>query len=63
MDGNVSDDTTRRVNEAFGRTLENTDMDFSIKAYALTLPGESTLVEEVDIANPVAFRDARVLLD
>jgi len=59
MNGDVSDATTERVNEAFVRTLENTEMDFSIKAYALALPGISTLSEEMDIIDPVAIRKAR----
>lgn len=48
------------VYEAFGRTLANQDMDYSIKSYALTLPGESTLAEELDSnVDPVALHKAR----
>lgn len=59
LDGDVSDATLQNVNEAFGRTLADNNMDYSIKAYALTLPSESTLAEELDIVDPVALRKAR----
>jgi aminopeptidase N len=40
-----------------GRTLtsEGTS-DYSIQAYALTLPGESTLAEQMDVIDPVGIR-------
>jgi len=59
LDGDVSDVTVKNVNEAFERTLADKDMDYSIKAYALTLPSESTLAEEMDVVDPVALRAAR----
>ncbi len=61
LDGEMSDATTGYVMEAFGRTLASEDMDYSIKAYALTLPTESTLAEELPdgSVDPVALRKAR----
>jgi aminopeptidase N len=60
MDGKESAETLDYVNEAFGRTLADTSTsDYSIKAYALTLPTEGTLAEQVDIVDPVAIRKAR----
>jgi len=61
MKGEKSDATTGYVMEAVERTLASEDMDSSIKAYALTLPSESTLAEEIadGEVDPVALRDAR----
>jgi len=59
MNGEESETTAAYVNEAFQRTLADENMDYSIKAYALTLPAESTLAEELDEVDPVALRDAR----
>ena len=60
MNGKESAQTLDYVNEAFGRTLaDKTTSDYSIKAYALTLPTEATLAEQVDVVDPVAIRDAR----
>ena len=47
------------VFEVFGSTLTGDAADFSIQAYALTLPSESTLAEDMDIVDPVAIRKAR----
>jgi hypothetical protein len=47
------------VLEDFGRTLENEDIDSSIKADALTLPAESTLAEELETVDPTALRKAK----
>ena len=58
--GDMDIKTLDYVYEAFGRTLANQDMDYSIKSYALTLPGESTLAEELDSnVDPVALHKAR----
>jgi len=57
--GEMNQQTLDRVLEAFGRTLENEDMDSSIKAYALTLPAESTLAEELETVDPAALRKAK----
>jgi aminopeptidase N len=60
MDNKEPAQTLDYVNEAFGRTLaDKTTSDYSIKAYALTLPTEGTLAEEVDVVDPVAIRKAR----
>jgi aminopeptidase N len=60
MENKESAKTLDYVNEAFGRTLaDKTTSDYSIKAYALTLPSEATLAEEVDVVDPVAIRKAR----
>jgi aminopeptidase N len=56
-----SDVTRNRVMEAFGRTLRDS-LDFSIKAYALSLPAESSLSESLDsnvVVDPVAIHLAR----
>lgn len=57
--GEMSDQTLEYVEEALERTLADTSMDYSIKAYALTLPSEGTLSEELDEVDPVALRKAR----
>jgi len=58
-DGCMSDTTKGYVFEAFESTLQEESMDYSIKAYALTLPTESTLSEELAEVDPVAVRKAR----
>jgi aminopeptidase N len=55
----MSDATLGYVFEAFEGTLNDKNMDFSIKAYAMTLPSESTLSEEIEELDPVALRKAR----
>jgi aminopeptidase N len=47
------------VEEAFGRALNMDGSDYSIQAYALTLPSESTLAEEMTVVDPVALHKAR----
>lgn len=63
MTGQQSDKTMDLVLEAFGRTLasEGTS-DYSIQAYALTLPGESTLAEQMDVIDPVGIRKSRGII-
>lgn len=58
-DGEMSDATLDSVYEAFERTLADSEMDMSIKAYALTLPSESTLAEELSVIDPVALHKSR----
>ncbi len=58
-DGNMSDKTLDYVFEAFERTMEDVNMDYSIKAYAMTLPSEGTLSEELNEVDPEALRNAR----
>jgi aminopeptidase N len=59
--GEMSETTLNNVYEAFERTLGDSNMDFSIKAYALTLPSESTLAEELSgtEVDPVALHKSR----
>ena len=58
MRGEQSEQTLEFVNEAFGRTLAGETDDYSIQAYALTLPSESALSEEMDTVEPVALKEA-----
>jgi len=54
------DETINLVLETFGRTLKDTTIsDDSIRAYTLTLPGESTLAESVTVIDPPAIHSAR----
>ena len=55
----MSETTLGYVFEAFEGTLNDDKMDYSIKAYAMTLPSESTLSEELTEVDPVALRKAR----
>ncbi len=57
--GEMSEQTLEFVNEAFERTLADNSMDYSIKAYAMSLPSEGTLSEELDEVDPEALRKAR----
>jgi aminopeptidase N len=55
-----SEETLRYVFEAFGRTLtDENPSDLSIKAYALILPTESTLAEEMEVIDPIGLHRAR----
>lgn len=47
------------VLEAFQRALALDTKDYSIQAYALIMPSESTLSEELDVVDPVALHEAR----
>lgn len=51
--------TNDYVMKAFGRALSMDSSDYSIQAYALTLPSESSLAEEMDVVDPVALHKAR----
>ena len=63
LDGSLSQKTANFVYDAFGNTLADKETtDFSIQAYALTLPSESTLAEQVDVVDPVAIRKARGII-
>ena len=55
----MSETTLGYVFEAFEGTLNDKKMDHSIKAYAMTLPTESTLSSEIKEVDPVALRKAR----
>lgn len=58
--GEQSDQTLAYVEEAFGRLLVDQEVsDYSIKAYALTLPSEGTLAEDMDVVDPIGLHAAR----
>jgi aminopeptidase N len=60
MDGKQSEETLGYVMNAFKNSLSGEGMDdYSIQAYALTLPSESTLAEEMEVIDPGAIHDAR----
>jgi aminopeptidase N len=61
LNGEMTEKTKDYVFKAFERTLSDPNMDFSIKAYALTLPSESTLAEEISEGkvDPVAIHKSR----
>jgi len=60
LEGNQDESKTLDyVEEAFGRALNMDGNDYSIQAYALTLPSESTLAEEMTVVDPVALHKAR----
>ena len=55
--------TINLVFETFGKTLKDEVIsDNSIRAYALVLPGESTLAESVAVIDPPAIHEARKLV-
>ena len=59
-DSEMSEKTYDYAKEAFGRTLvDKKSTDYSIIAYALILPSESTLAELVDVVDPIAIHKAR----
>lgn len=51
--------TAEYVYEAFRRNLLLDSTDYSIQAYGLILPSESTLAEELEVVDPVALHKAR----
>ena len=60
MAGEQKDSTLKYAMEAFERTLSGKKLsDYSIQAYALMLPSEGTLAEEVDVIDPAAIHTAR----
>ena len=60
MAGEKSDRTWDFVKEAFGRTLADKETtDYSVQAYAMTLPSESTLAEEMDVVDPIGIHKSR----
>lgn len=60
LKGEQSEETFNFVLTAFGRTLlDKGNADYSIRAYALTLPGEATLAEEMEVIDPVGIRQSR----
>jgi aminopeptidase N len=60
MNDQVSDQTQEYVYEAFGRALADKETkDYSIQAYTLILPSESTLAEEMEVVDPIGLHKAR----
>lgn len=60
MEGKEYAETLDLVLNTFGATLIDASIsDDAIRAYALILPGESTLAEAVTVVDPVAIRSAR----
>jgi aminopeptidase N len=59
MKDGVSETTLNYVNDAFERALTNESSDFSIQAYNLILPTESTLAEDMEIVDPIGIHKAR----
>jgi len=60
MNEDAFEETLGRVTDAFGLTLQDEAIsDESIRAFALILPSESTLAEEVKVVDPTAIRKAR----
>jgi len=51
--------TIEHVFKAFQRTLALETDDYSIQAYGLIMPTESSMAEELDIVDPVALHKAR----
>jgi aminopeptidase N len=60
LKGEQSDKTLAYVEEAFGTLLVDREVsDYSIQAYALILPSESTLAEEMEVVDPIGLHKAR----
>jgi aminopeptidase N len=61
MQGEPSTQTMDRAMEAFGRALrqDSANADYSIQAYTLTLPTESTLAEDMEVIDPALIHKAR----
>ena len=59
MEGKQSESKTEEsVFEAFSRALALDTDDYSIQAYALIMPTESTLAEKLDVVDPLALHKA-----
>jgi aminopeptidase N len=60
FNGKQSDQTLAYAEEAFGRLLVDREVsDYSIQAYALTLPSESSLAEDMEVVDPIGLHKAR----
>jgi aminopeptidase N len=60
LKGEQSDKTLAYAEEAFGRLLVDRKVsDYSIQAYALMLPSESALAEEMKVVDPIGLHEAR----
>jgi aminopeptidase N len=60
LKGEQSDKTLAYAEEAFGRLLVDREVsDYSIQAYALTLPSQGSLAEDMDVVDPIGLHKAR----
>lgn len=59
VNGQQSSTTLSYAEEAFGRALATQSDEYSLMAYAMMLPTESTLAEEVEVIDPIAIHKAR----
>ncbi|MEE9444588.1 MAG: aminopeptidase N [Cocleimonas sp.] len=51
-----------KVIDAYQQVLENNDLDFALRAEALTLPSETDLAETIEQADPEAIHEVREFL-
>lgn len=54
-----SSDVGAFCEEAFERALSSSGSDYSLQAYAMTLPSESTLAEDMEVVDPIGIHKAR----
>lgn len=60
LEGKQSDTTLAYVEKAFGKLLSESEVsDYSIQAYALILPSEGTLAQEMKVVDPIGLHEAR----
>jgi aminopeptidase N len=59
VEGKQSSTTLAHAEEAFGRALATATDEYSLIAYGMMLPTESTLAEEVAVVDPIAIHRAR----
>lgn len=59
VEGKQSSTTLGYAEEAFGRALATPTDEYSLIAYGMMLPTESTLAEEVAVVDPIAIHRAR----
>jgi aminopeptidase N len=57
--GQPSSTTLAYAEEAFGRALATPSNEYSLMAYSMMLPTESTLAQEVEVVDPIAIHKAR----
>jgi aminopeptidase N len=57
--GGAAPDLDRKFSEAWGRLLADESLDGSLRALALTLPGESVIAQEMEVIWPDAIHEAR----
>lgn len=57
--GSPDPTTQKNVEDAFARALTSDAKDYSLEAYSMILPSESTLAEEMDVVDPIGLHQAR----